>query len=101
MSVISEKNCSKFGLKKLKSDTKDRLIEILTLMQFESAKFIRRDLNDSILKNFNQQEKEFIKKTNEDLESNILTSIDNILGTFTVDSPVVTSTLKLFSLLNF
>lgn len=38
---ISEKNCSKFGLKKLKHDQKDKLFEKLSLLLYGILKFIK------------------------------------------------------------
>ena len=79
-SELSEKDgCSKFGLKKIRPDTKDKLFEILSLILNEVVKFLWRDINDSILKNFNKEEKEFIKNTNLKVEESLMTFIENVL----------------------
>lgn len=45
----------------MRPEVKDRLFEILSLSLIEVVKFLKRDLNDSILKNFSKEEKEFLK----------------------------------------
>ena len=101
-SDLSEKDgCAKFGLKKIKPETKDKLFEILSLILNEVVKFLRRDINDSILKNFNKEEKEFIKTANQKVEESLMTFIENVLQTYKVDSPVVSNALRLFMMFNF
>jgi len=67
----------------------------------EVIKFLRRDINDQILKNFSKEEKEFIKSSNSKVEESLLSFIENVLETYKVDSPVVSNALRLFMLFNF
>ena len=79
-SELSETDgCAKFGLKKIKAETKDKLFEILSLILNEVVKFLRRDMTDTILKNFDKEEKEFIKQVNSKLEENLLSFIENVI----------------------
>lgn len=98
---LSEKNCTKFGLKKMKDGWKDKLFEIVSLILIEVVKFIWNDLNESLLKNFTSTEKEFIKIVGENLEENVLIFVENVLSTHKIDSPIALNTLKLLVLLDF